>query len=190
MFRGANPVTDRQMTFELIVRRNWAQGIRNFFVTDDNFARNKNWEEILDRLIALRDEGIKVGLILQVDTLCHLIPNFVHKASQAGCKRVFIGLENINPDNLIASKKKQNRITEYRQMLQAWKEVGTMVWCGYIIGFPNDTPERVLRDIEIIKRELPIDFLEFFCLTPLPGSEDHKILHANSVWMDPGYEQI
>jgi hypothetical protein len=70
-------------------------------------------------------------------------------------------------------------------MLQAWKSIGAATCAGYIIGFPNDTRERVLRDIEIIKRELPVDLVEFFCLTPLPGSEDHKILDAKGVWMDP-----
>ena len=29
------------------------------------------------------------------------------------------------------------------------------------------------------------DILEFFCLTPLPGSEDHKKLHAAGVDLDP-----
>jgi hypothetical protein len=43
----------------------------------------------------------------------------------------------------------------------------------------------VLRDIEIIKQELAVDILEFFFLTPLPGSEDHKTLAAKGVWMDP-----
>jgi hypothetical protein len=171
---------------EGIVRDNAAQGVRHFFITDDNFARNRNWEPIFDRLARLReDEGIGVNLIIQVDTLCHLIPNFVDKAGRAGVTRAFIGLENINPDNLIGAKKKQNRITEYRTMLQAWKSIGVITCCGYIIGFPNDTRERVLRDIEIIKRELPTDLLEFFCLTPLPGSEDHQILDRDGVWMDP-----
>ena len=43
----------------------------------------------------------------------------------------------------------------------------------------------ILRDIEIIKRELPLDLLEFFLLTPLPGSEDHKVLAARRAcgWM-------
>ncbi|MGH6895864.1 MAG: B12-binding domain-containing radical SAM protein [Geminicoccaceae bacterium] len=171
---------------ERIVRNNAAQGIRHFFITDDNFARNRNWEAIFDRLIQLReDESVGINLIIQVDTLCHLIPNFIRKAGRAGVTRAFIGLENINPDNLIGAKKKQNRITEYRTMLQAWKAIGVITCCGYIIGFPNDTRERVLRDVEIIKRELPTDLLEFFYLTPLPGSEDHQILHQNGVWMDP-----
>src|SRR5262249_1752493 len=50
---------------------------------------------------------------------------------------------------------------------------------------PTDTAESIARDIEIIKKELPIDILEFFCLTPLPGSEDHKKLHAAGVDLDP-----
>jgi hypothetical protein len=171
---------------EQILRANHAQGIRKLFITDDNFARNKNWEAIFDRIIHLREaEGLKFKFIIQVDTLCHLIANFVEKAGRAGVNRVFIGLENINPDNLLGAKKKQNRITEYRAMLQAWKGIGAITYCGYIIGFPNDTPQRVLRDIEIMKRELPVDLVEFFCLTPLPGSEDHKVLAAKGVPMDP-----
>ena len=98
---------------------------------------------------------------------------------------MFIGLENINPDNLIAAKKRQNKITEYREMLQKWRKHGAITYAGYILGFPADTKESILRDIEIIKRELPLDILEFFMLTPLPGSEDHKVLCENGVWMDP-----
>jgi hypothetical protein len=171
---------------EQIVRTNAAQGILRFFITDDNFARNKDWEPIFDRLIELREvHKIKIRLIIQVDTLCHRIPNFVEKAARAGVRRVFIGLENISPDNLAAAKKKQNKITEYRKMLLAWKQVSVLTYCGYIIGFPNDTPERIRRDIRTIQRELPVDVLEFFYLTPLPGSEDHKKLWEAGVWMDP-----
>ena len=171
---------------EAIVRENHAQGVRAFFITDDNLARNRRWEEFFDRLIKLREEeGIKVNLTIQVDTLCHKIPNFIDKAVRAGAMRVFIGLENINPDNLIAAKKNQNKITDYRYMLQEWRERGAFLFAGYILGFPGDTRESILRDIEIIQRELPIDVLQIAFLTPLPGSEDHKKLLEAGVWMDP-----
>jgi radical SAM superfamily enzyme len=171
---------------EHLVRLNWAQGIHKFFITDDNFARNKEWESVFDRLIALREQdGIPLGLLIQVDTLCHKIPNFIEKAKRAGVTKVFIGLENINPDNLAAAKKRQNKITEYRKMLLAWKAQGIMTIAGYILGFPADTQETIERDIAIIKKELPVDLLEFFCLTPLPGSEDHQALWSNGIAMDP-----
>jgi radical SAM superfamily enzyme len=170
---------------EHLVRLNWAAGVHKFFITDDNFARNKEWEAIFDRLISLRErDGIPLGLMIQVDTLCHRIPNFVEKAKQAGVTRVFIGLENINPDNLAAAKKRQNKITEYRKMLLAWRAQGIMTFAGYILGFPADTAETIRRDIAIIQKELPIDALEFFCLTPLPGSEDHQVLWNKGTAMD------
>lgn len=170
---------------EKIVRANLAQGIHRFFITDDNFARNKNWEAILDRMINLRDkEGLQFNFIIQVDTLCHRLPNFIEKCARAGVKRVFIGLENINPDNLLGAKKQQNKITEYRKMLLAWKQAKVLTYCGYILGFPNDTPESILHDIRVIQKELPVDLLEFFYLTPLPGSEDHRNLLQRGIWMD------
>ena len=178
-FRSADDV-------EALVRANWAEGIHKFFITDDNFARNREWEAIFDRLIELREKhGIPLGLMIQVDTLCHKIPNFVEKSKRAGVTRVFIGLENINPDNLAAAKKRQNKITEYRKMLLAWKAQGIITLAGYILGFPADTPETIKRDIAIIQEELPLDVIEFFCLTPLPGSEDHQKLWKNGVAMDP-----
>jgi Radical SAM superfamily len=171
---------------EKIVRENYAQNIRRFFITDDNFARNRDWERLFDRLIALRaGDCPKIGFTIQVDTLCHKIPDFIEKAALAGVRRVFIGLENINPDNLIAAKKRQNKITDYREMLQKWRNHGAITCAGYIIGFPGDSKVSILRDIEIIKRELPLDVLELFFLTPLPGSEDHKVLWQKGIWMDP-----
>ncbi|MEK7724556.1 MAG: radical SAM protein, partial [Acidobacteriota bacterium] len=153
---------------EKIIRTNVAQGLHSFFITDDNFARNKDWEAILDKLIYLREvEKLKISFIIQVDTLCHKLTNFIEKSKRAGVKRVFIGLENINPTSLMGASKRQNKITDYRAMLLAWKRVGIVTYCGYILGFPNDTPESIVHDIEIIKKELPVDLLEFFYLTPL-----------------------
>jgi radical SAM superfamily enzyme len=178
-FRSADDV-------ERLVRLNWAQGVHKFFITDDNFARNQEWEAIFDRLIELREKGgIPLGLMIQVDTLCHKIENFIAKAKRAGVTRVFIGLENVNPDNLTAAKKRQNKITEYRKMLLAWKAQGIITLAGYILGLPADTPDSIRRDIAIIQRELPLDVIEFFCLTPLPGSEDHQILWKKGVPMEP-----
>ncbi|MEA2569752.1 MAG: hypothetical protein QOI24_1753 [Acidobacteriota bacterium] len=169
---------------EQIVRVNVAQGLHSFFITDDNFARNTDWEAILDRLIKLREEGIRIHFIIQVDTLCHRIPRFIEKCAKAGVRRVFIGLENINPDSLVGAKKRQNKITEYRKMLLAWKSARVITYAGYILGFPNDDLESIRRDIEIIKKELPVDLLEFFFLTPLPGSEDHQKLVGAGVPVD------
>ncbi len=177
-FRSADDV-------EHLVRTNLKQGVRSFFITDDNFARNKQWEALFDRLIELREgEGLPIKFIIQVDTMCHKIPGFMEKARRAGVNRVFIGMESINPEALSEARKGQNRITEYRTMLQAWHRAGVTTYAGYIIGFPTDTRESIMRDIRIMQRELPLDLLEFFILTPLPGSADHQKLYQQGVSMD------
>jgi radical SAM superfamily enzyme YgiQ (UPF0313 family) len=171
---------------ERLVRTSLAQGINRFFITDDDLARNKNWEAIFDRLIALREqEGwIHLKLTIQVDTQCHKIKRFIEKAARAGCKRVFIGMESVNSENLASSGKRQNHVDEYRAMLQAWRSHEVVTQAGYILGFPADTPESIERDIKTIQRELPVDILEFFMLTPLPGSADHQKLYLDGKWLD------
>jgi len=69
-------------------------------------------------------------------------------------------------------------------MLLAWKRAGVIITAGYILGFPADTPQSIREDIQIIQKELPIDVVEFFMLTPLPGSEDHKVLWQKGTPMD------
>ena len=49
---------------ERLVRANVAQGVHKFFITDDNLARNQNWEAIFDRLIKMREEeGLEIHII-------------------------------------------------------------------------------------------------------------------------------
>ena len=177
---------------ERLIRENLAQGITRYFITDDNFARNKDWELILDRIIALREKDkLELGLLIQVDTLCHRIPNFIEKCKRAGVTRVFIGLENINPDNLMAAKKRQNKITEYRQDAARLEGAGHHHLCRLHPRLPRRHAESIdPRDIKIIQRELPLDILEFFFLTPLPGSEDHQGAVAEGRRDGPRPQQI
>ncbi len=158
----------------------------HFFFTDDNFARNRNWEAIFDRLIELREtENFKVKFGLQIDAKAHKIHRFVDKAARAGCNSVFIGMESINEKNLMAANKPQNNVAEYRKMLMAWRSNRIVTMAGYILGFPADTPDSIENDIRTIQRELPIDIIMFFILTPLPGSMDHKGMLQRGEWMEP-----
>jgi pyruvate-formate lyase-activating enzyme len=170
---------------EAIIRANAAIGVNRFMLTDDNFARNKHWEPLLDRLIALKAEGLPVRLAIQVDTLAHRVDRFIDKCAEAGADQIFIGLENVNSDNLEFAKKRQNRVEEYREMFLAWKKHPVFITCGYIVGFPNDSYASIMHDFEIIKEELAIDTIYLNYLTPLPGSEDHRRLYEAGTWMEP-----
>ena len=59
------------------------------------------------------EEGLEIHVISQVDTMTHKIRGFNEKAGRAGVDRVFIGLENINPNSLKDAPRK--RSTRSRQ---------------------------------------------------------------------------
>ena len=171
---------------ERIVRGYHAREINRFFVTDDNFARNTNWEAIADRLIALREkEGIGIKFVVQVDAAAHRIPRFVQKLHRAGCRWVYIGVESVNPANLASADKRHNQIGEYRQMLQAWHDENIVTARATSWASPPTLPSRSATTFELLQRELPLDVVNFSCLMPLPGSVNHRDQLLAGEWMDP-----
>lgn len=163
-------------------------GIRVYFFTDDNFARNPVWEAVFDGLIAMRErEGLRVEFVMQVDVAAYRIPRFLEKAARAGCSTVFIGMESLNPRNLAQAGKTQNRAGDYARMISCWREAGIRTHVGYIIGFPDDTQESVREDVERLIRDVRPDQASFFMMVPLPGSEDHRRMVGRGVPLDPDY---
>jgi radical SAM superfamily enzyme YgiQ (UPF0313 family) len=172
-----------------LVRKNYLEnGFNFYFFTDDNFARKKRWRETFEALIRLRKEGIKVAFMMQVD-LARKPKDFVRLAAEAGCCQVFIGMESVNPENLKAEGKGQNKVHEYRNIIQEWHDAGILVQTGYIIGLPFDTKEQIGHDIQHLMDEVQVDVGSFFMLTPLPGSQDHLEMRKRGEWMDPDFNK-
>ncbi|MBI4488744.1 MAG: radical SAM protein [Deltaproteobacteria bacterium] len=172
-----------------LLRRNYLDhGITFYFFTDDNFARKKLWRETFEALIRLRQEGIKVSFMMQVD-LARKPKDFVPLAAKAGCTQVFIGMESVNPENLKAEGKGQNHVEEYQGIIKEWHDAGIVVHTGYIIGLPWDTREQVKRDIGYLTDVIQPDQASFFMLTPLPGSHDHREMKKRGEWMDPDFNK-
>ena len=131
-------------------------------------------------------EKLKIGFLIQVDTLCHKLPNFIEKCARAGVRRVFIGLENINPDSLAGAQEaaeQDHRISQ--DAARPGKRRGSSPIAVTSPASLTTPSESIRHDIEIVKKELPLDMLEFFFLTPLPGSEDHQKLVQAGVTVDP-----
>jgi radical SAM superfamily enzyme YgiQ (UPF0313 family) len=114
---------------------------------------------------------------------------FIELAKEAGCYATFVGFESFNPQNLMAATKFQNtdrrgernveigeakrRVLEkYRRVVDNWHNAGIAVHCGYMIGFPFDTPDSG-RQAALDLIEVGVDLASFFIVTPLPGTEDH-----------------
>ena len=172
-----------------MLRGNYREhGVTFYFFTDDNFARKKLWRETFEEIIKLRKEGIKISFMMQVD-LARKPKDFVRLAAEAGCTQVFIGMESVNPQNLKAEGKAQNKVEEYKKIIEEWHDAGIVVHTGYIIGLPFDTKEQVPRDIRYLMDVIQPDQSSFFMLTPLPGSHDHREMKKRGEWMDPDFNK-
>jgi hypothetical protein len=161
---------------EQTVRQNLKQGVGLFFITDENFGRNPDWEQIFDRLIAMREqEQLNIEFMLQVDAMCHRLPGFIEQAGRAGARRVLIRLESIHPRSRADAEKRPNTIAEYRKMLLEWKRAGAIVFAEYPVGLPGEMPEKVMAEVRTIQRELAIDLLE---PRGVAAAEDHRHPHG------------
>lgn len=166
------------------IRTSYERGINMWFFTDDNLARSPVWEELFEGLAAMRERGMGISFMMQVDTRAYAIPGFVEKAQRAGCYMVFVGMESVNPRNIEAMDKRQNDVEDYAHMVEVWHKAEALVHVGYIIGLPDDTRESVRRDIETLMNEVRVDEASFFMLTPLPGSADHKRMVEECIPID------
>ena len=172
-----------------MMRRNYLDhGLSFYFFTDDNFARKKLWRETFEEIIKLREEGLDVSFMMQVD-LAKKPKDFVPLAARAGCTQVFIGMESVNSQNLEAEGKKQNKVEEYRGIIKEWHDAGVLVHTGYIIGLPWDSKAQVVADVRFLMDEVGPDQASFFMLTPLPGSHDHREMKKRGEWMDPDFNK-
>ena len=176
--RGVQPFID-------FLRLNWQRGIWEYFFTADNSVWDPFWRERFEAMIALRTEGVKVSFLMQVDTQAHTRPGFLDLAAQAGCTMVFIGIESLNPANLEAVDKDQNRPVDYPSMIKAYRSRGIGIYFAMMIGLPHDTRESVAQDVQTVI-ELGPDLVSFSIVMPCPGADDHAQMFRAGQWMEPG----
>lgn len=163
-------------------------GKANFFITDDNFGRNPKWATILDGLAKLRKEGYQINFMIQADLAAYRKKGFVEKLAAAGCHQIFLGMETVNQESLKGVGKSQNNVSDYANLCSTLHDHGIAIHAAYMIGFPTDTPQSILEDIETLKG-IEVDQASFFILTPIPGSEDHARAFVDKVPMDKDFNR-
>jgi radical SAM superfamily enzyme YgiQ (UPF0313 family) len=85
--------------------------------------------------------------------------------------------------NLELNESKRRVLEKYRRVVDNWHSAGIAVHCGYMIGFPFDTPDSG-RQAALDLIEVGVDLASFFIVTPLPGTEDHDKAVAEGMISD------
>ncbi|MGZ3882555.1 MAG: B12-binding domain-containing radical SAM protein, partial [Flavisolibacter sp.] len=158
-------------------------GYSRVWFADDCFTLDR------ERLIGICDEIIKRGLkigwecLSRVDTLDSVT---VNKMKQAGCLRMFFGVESGN-DSILALMKKQITTKQVRKALFLCKDNGIKAGAFFIVGYPGENDKTVLETIKFAS-SLPIDYLSFTMPYPIPGTPLYERISRELIsdeWEEP-----
>jgi radical SAM superfamily enzyme YgiQ (UPF0313 family) len=90
----------------------------------------------------------------------------------SGCIGVFFGIESFGAESLADAHKRQNKVAEYRERIEALHRRGICVMAGFIAGFDHDTPDAI-RAMARQLYEVGVDVPFLSILTPYRGTALH-----------------
>lgn len=147
---------------EMLHRR---YGVNVFLVSDEYPTGDAaRWEEILDRIIAL-----KLPIYLLMETRAEDIvrdERILPKYRKAGVVHIYVGLEATDQETLNLIQK--DLTTEKsRASLDLIRANGMLSETSFMLGFPHETKETISRTLELARLFNP-DMAHFLCITPWP----------------------
>ena len=139
-------------------------GYDGLWIADDNFTLDFSFLREFCRRI--RGQGIAWSCLSRVTGIDGEIASLM---KEAGCKRVYLGLETGNRDTLRLMKKKAT-LEEGERAVHIFHEAGIEVAAFFIVGYPGETLTAI-EDTFRYALELPLDHISFNVPFPLPGSQ-------------------
>jgi anaerobic magnesium-protoporphyrin IX monomethyl ester cyclase len=161
-----------------------ALGYDRVWFADDCFTLNRN--HLLGVCNEMVHRGVDVGweCLSRVDTMD---PKVAEAMKQAGCLRVFFGIESGN-DSVLGLMNKHITTAQAKRAVYAAKAAGLQVGAFFIVGYPGESNKTVLDTIRFASR-LPLDYLSFTLPYPIPGTPLYERVKDKGVaiedWEEP-----
>ncbi len=124
-----------------------------------------------DRLSRICDMMINEQLELNWECLSRvdtINDEMVLKMKQAGCKRIFFGIESGN-DKVLAIMRKHATIGQAERAVAAAKRAGIQTGAFFMVGYPGETDSTILDTVRFAS-SLPLDYLSFTMPYAIPGT--------------------
>lgn len=153
-----------------------AQGHRDFFFYDDNFAANRKGTKVMLEGIAQR--GLKLKWSAEARTNIAKDDELLELISRANCHRMLIGLESINPQTLKAYNKKQT-VEEVKNCVDRLHDHNIGVHGMFALGSDADDSDTIRNTVKFC-HEVKLESVQFALLHPLPGSRLYKTLDSEN----------
>ena len=154
-------------------------GIKEFAFYDDVFTMDQKRAYAIAGGIMQR--GIKV--FWTCETRVNLVDKeLLRQLKQAGCYAVAYGIESASPE-ILASLSKNISLEQVDEAIRISREVGLETVGYFMLGSPGETPETIVKTIELAKK-LRLDFAQFSVTTPFPETELYKL------YLKEGHEAV
>jgi anaerobic magnesium-protoporphyrin IX monomethyl ester cyclase len=163
-------------------------GYNRIWFADDCFTLNRN------RLLEVCEEIVKRSLkiswecLSRVDTLDF---ETADKMKQAGCIRMFFGIESGN-DLILKKMNKQITTKQAYNATKICKRTGIKAGAFFILGYPGESAKTILDTVKFAS-SLPLDYLSFTLPYPIPGTPLFERLNGKIVseeWEEPKNIQL
>jgi anaerobic magnesium-protoporphyrin IX monomethyl ester cyclase len=140
-------------------------GYERVWFADDCLTLNrKHLLSMCDEMVR-RKVDVSWECLSRVDTMDGAV---AVRMRQAGCIRVFFGIESGN-DEVLGLMNKHITISQARRAVYAAKAAGLQVGAFFIVGYPGESDGTVLDTVRFASG-LPLDYLSFTLPYPIPGT--------------------
>lgn len=149
------------------------------FADDNVMIHRKYSEELFNKLAPLGKHWIGQCSLAAVKRIEN-----VKLMAESGCKALFIGFESIDEETVRFTGKRQNRPSQYREVIDMLHEHGISTWGSFVFGFDTDDKEVFDRTVEL-GIEMQLTMALYAILTPYPGTRLYRRLLAEGRLTDP-----
>lgn len=158
------------------IRRNVeVHGVQELFFWSDTFTLDKRY--VLALCEAIEPLGVSWASNSRVDTIDAELAGAMRKA---GCWMISFGIESGDQDLLDAAGKGAT-VEEAERAVRVVKAAGIKVAGHFVLGLPGETRESLEKTLALAAR-LPLDFEQFYCAVPFPGSRLYEEARKNG-WL-------
>ena len=140
-------------------------GYDRIHFTDDVFTLNREHVIGICEEIKMRGLHFKWECLGRVDSIDLDILN---KMREAGCDRVFFGIESAN-DSILKLMKKKFTVDNARQAVEAAHSAGLKTGAFFILCYPGETDDTVLSTLRFAT-SMPLYYISFTIPYPLPAT--------------------
>ena len=153
-------------------------GVRDFLFWSESFTLNR--EYALSVTDHIRRRGLDVSWVAN-SRVDHVDPELLRAMKDAGCWVIGYGVE-AGSDSALSRMRKGVNTGQTRLAIERTIAAGISAVAHCVLGYPGETEEDLMATIRFVK-SLPLDFAQFYCAVPFPGSALYEEARLNG-WIN------